>query len=443
SDAQTLASGMFHGLALGEESEAMPAVALAWNVGGMGVHWTAATPWPEGDEVFDFGDHAQWDADLATARDLLGVVRAGIGPTEPGQIVLDVLHRRYETVSDPGREPQPMPMAVDPSPLGRIRRTGPSVIFPPLGTGDDAEFTLLPRTLVTSLIVDEGVTRGAVVRDVDTGAEREILANVVVVCADAVRTPQLLFASGLGSDAVGRYLNEHAFITGRVLMDLDRFGLSLEALPRVREAEFATDSLWLPQNGAGQPFHGQIMNTVFVDDDDHALAYSVGVSLYVPVESRRENRLSFSSTETDLFGLPRVRFQFDYSDADRALIGRAVEEMTDIASEFGELDPATELAILPPGSSLHLTGTVRSGPVDDGTSVCDPEGRIWGVDNLFVAGTGVIPTPLACNATLTGTITAVRAARAISTLLSAPTSQENHEDHDARHLPHPAAATVD
>jgi choline dehydrogenase-like flavoprotein len=52
------------------------------------------------------------------------------------------------------------------------------------------------------------------------------------------------------------------------------------------------------------------------------------------------------------------------------------------------------------------------GLVDDGTSVCDRDGRVWGFDNLFLAGTGVIPTPVVCNATLTGMVTAVRAARA-------------------------------
>jgi choline dehydrogenase-like flavoprotein len=45
-----LTPGMFHALAFGEDAEAMPATALAWNAGGMGVHWTAATPWPAGDE---------------------------------------------------------------------------------------------------------------------------------------------------------------------------------------------------------------------------------------------------------------------------------------------------------------------------------------------------------------------------------------------------------
>ena len=39
-----LTPGMFHALAFGEDAEAMRAAAMAWNAGGLGVHWTAATP---------------------------------------------------------------------------------------------------------------------------------------------------------------------------------------------------------------------------------------------------------------------------------------------------------------------------------------------------------------------------------------------------------------
>ena len=45
--------GMYHLSSLGEDSSRMPAAAVAWNVGGMGVHWTAATPTPWGSEVPD------------------------------------------------------------------------------------------------------------------------------------------------------------------------------------------------------------------------------------------------------------------------------------------------------------------------------------------------------------------------------------------------------
>ncbi|MBA4863318.1 GMC family oxidoreductase N-terminal domain-containing protein [Streptomyces sp. PSKA54] len=409
-----LTPGMFHALAFGEEAEAMPATALAWNAGGMGVHWTAATPWPAGHEVFDFGDPARWAADLDTAYRVLAVTPAPIGPTEVGRTVLDVLRRRFDGVGPDDRRPQPMPMAVTPTASGSMPRTAPGTIFPAIAKGGDPAFTLVTRALATALIVSDGRIAGVRLRRITDGAESELLADAVVVCADALRTPQLLFASGIRPRALGRYLNEHAFITARVLLDLDRFGIDLGALPLPRAGEFSTDSIWLPQNGAAQPFHGQIMNRTYVDEDGRPLAHSVGLSLYVPVESRPENRLVFSETETDLAGMPRIGVEFGYSDTDRALIRRALAEVHLMAEEFGSFNPATERALLPPGSSLHLTGTVRAGVADDGTSVCDPDGRVWGFDNLYLAGNGVIPTAMAANVTLTGAVTAVRAARAVA-----------------------------
>jgi hypothetical protein len=402
---------------LHEGAERMPMAAAAWNVGGMGAHWTAATPWPAGDEVFDFGDPEGWQADLAQARRALQVRPGAIGPTAPGRLVLDGLDRRYGGIGPEDRRPQTMPMAVTPGPRGALLRTGPSRIFPPIATGGDDRFRLASGTLAVALDHADGRARGAIVRDVATGEQRLVEAAVTVVCADTFRTPQLLFASGIRPEALGRYLNEHAFVTGRVIMDLDRFGLDVASLPMAADGEFATDSLWLPQNGDPQPFHGQIMDSTYIDEAGAPLAHSVGVSLYTPVQSRAENRIRFVEGETDLTGMPRFEIEFAYSPDDLAMIDRARAEMAAVSRDFGEFDPATESALLPPGSSLHQTGTVRAGREDDGTSVCAPDGRVWGYDNLFLAGNGVIPTAVVANATLTGTITAVRAARAASKTL--------------------------
>lgn len=412
-----LEAGMHLFSGLGDDASAMPMAGAAWNVGGMGAHWTAATPWPAGAEVFDFGDPERWHADLQTARRVLQVRPAAIGPTAPGRIVLDALNERYRGTGPSERMAQPMPMAVTPAPDGTLLRTGPSRIFPPIATGGDESFTLLPGTLAVGLDHDGGRVRGAVVLDVASGERRVIEAATTIVCADTFRTPQLLFASGIRPDALGRHLNEHAFVTGRVLMELERFGLRLGSLPLAADGEFATDSLWLPQNGPAQPFHGQIMDSTYLDDAGAPLAHAVGVSLYTPVQSRPENRIHFIDGESDLTGMPRFEIEFGYSATDLALIDQARAEMIEISELFGTFDPLTESALLPPGSSLHQTGTVRAGLADDGSTVCDPDGRVWGFDNLFLAGNGVVPTAVVANATLTGTITAVRAARAAARVL--------------------------
>jgi choline dehydrogenase-like flavoprotein len=406
--------GMYHLSSLGEDAREMPAAAVAWNVGGMGIHWTAATPTPWGSEIPDFIDGAEWRADLQQAALLLRVNPEPFRPSAAGTAVIRVLQDLFQAVSAPGRGIQHMPMAVQPDGHGIRRRTGPNTIFAPIGDPHrDPFFTLLPGTQAVELLHDAARVIGAHTLDMASGQRHDVHAPVTVVCADAIRTPQLLFASDIRPPALGRYLNEHAFLSGRVLTDPDRLGFSLSEIAPQAPYEFMTEHLWIPHSGPAQPFHVQIANQVHIDQDGRPLAYSVGPCFYVPTEIQAENRLEFSDDLTDAAGMPRITVHFSYTDEDRRLIDRAQEDQRRTAEALGPFNPETESALLPAGSSLHFTGTVRMGPVDDGTSVCDPDGRVWGFDNLYVAGNGVLPTALACNSTLTGMTSAVRASRSV------------------------------
>lgn len=408
--------GMHSVSAFGSDSADMPGTSLAWNVGGMGVHWSAATPWPFADEVVDFIPTDEWDADLVTAQRLLKVHPSAFGSTPAGDIVIDALNEVFGDMSVEGRRVQPMPMAITESATGRLLRTGPSSIFPPMGESDDACFELRPHTLVTQVLYDGPTARGVRVRDVLTGEESEVYARVVIVCADTLRTPQLLWASGIRPPALGRYLNEHAFLMGKVTVDTERLGI--DQIPHPRPGEWSTSATWLPTSGSRQPFHGQFMQSPLQqNDDDNATGYAVVLALYVPTEITESNRVEFSDDETDLSGLPRMTIHFRYSQADLELIELARSRQLAAGRRLGAFDPEKDSKLLDPGSSLHYTGTVRMGMTEDGTSVCDPDCRVWSFDNLYVAGNGVIPTALACNSTLTSMISAVRAARSISGLL--------------------------
>lgn len=414
--------GMYDLAAFGADARAMPAAAVGWNAGGMGVHWTAATPDPWGSEVFPTTGGDRWDDDLATARSLLRVHPDPLGRTAVGERLLERLTEVFGPASAPGRGPQPMPMAVAQAgpdrPDGPLARTGPNVVFPRLAEPSGDDVGIVTGALVTEVLHTAGRVAGVRLRDVESGRERDLAARAVVVAADTLRTPQLLFASGVRPAALGTHLNEHAFLTGQVLPDMDRLGIGLEQVPLPRDGEWFIGSYWLPHSGPDQPFHGQVMDRVFLDEDGGRLAYSVGLSWYVPTEVQSENRLEFDGSTLDAAGLPRTTVRFSHSARDLELIELARDSQRRAATALGPFDPGTGSALLAAGSSLHFTGTARCGPSDDGTTVCDPDGRVWGFDDLFLAGGAVVPTAVVGNSTLVGMVTAVRAARAVVRLLA-------------------------
>jgi hypothetical protein len=406
--------GMYHLSAFGESAAELPAAAVGWNGGGMGIHWTAATPWPYGPEVFDFGGPIEWDADLATAQRLLRVNPDPYGPSAAGAAVAARLSAVFDAVSDPGRKVQPMPMAINPHPSGLLTRSGPNAIFPPISDHSDARFHFITDSLCMRVLHDDNVASGAILSNLITGEQTTVWADAIAVCADAMRTPQLLWASGIRPPALGRFLNEHAFVSGRVIVDIDRVRIDLAGLELPIRGEWCVGSYWLPRSGSAQPFQGQIMNSLIFDSDLRTpIGYSVGLSWYIPTEIREENRIEFSDSESDAAGLPKMTVRFSYSEHDAHTIDAGLQSQRLAGEALGDFNPQTDSALLPPGSSLHYTGTVRMGRGNDGTSVCNPAGRVWGFDNLFVAGNGVVPTALTANSTLAGMITVARASRGI------------------------------
>lgn len=409
--------GMYDLAAFDGVAPTLPGAAIAWNTGGMGVHWTAATPTPYGSEVPSCIPADEWAIDLEAASDLLLVNGDPYRATPARDAVIGTLENLFGEASDPGRGPAPMPMALNPSETGHLLRTGPSRIFPAMVTGDDPHFELLSETTCLRVVTSGDRVTGAVVKRLAGDAERTLEADVVVVAADALRSPQLLWASGVRPAALGRYLNEHAMLTGRARLDHERFGIDLAAMPAPIDREWNAGSSWLPFSGPAQRFQAQLMETAVHDDDGTVTGYVVGLTWYVPTAVDADNRIEFAD-DLDPVGLPAMRIRFRRSEADLEAIDAARADQARTGHALGDFDPEIDTAVLTAGSSLHMTGTVRMGGDDDGTSVCDPSGRVWGFDNLFVAGNGVLPTALAANSTLAGTVTAVRAARAVAALVA-------------------------
>jgi choline dehydrogenase-like flavoprotein len=111
--------------------------------------------------------------------------------------------------------------------------------------------------------------------------------------------------------------------------------------------------------------------------------------------------------------MPRMHIDYELTERERSELEEARVEISRAADALGTFVPGGEPRVLPAGTSLHYSGTIRMGAADDAASVCDRDCRVWGFHNLFVGGNGVIPTATACNPTLTSVALATRSARRI------------------------------
>jgi choline dehydrogenase-like flavoprotein len=276
---------------------------------------------------------------------------------------------------------------------------------------------------VTEIDVADGRATGVRVRDLQTGEEHTVRARFVVVAADALRTPQLLWASGIRPRALGRWLNDQPQTVYAVRLRDVKASPEAEVDSR-EEPEIVPQSgvSWVPYTDE-DPFHGQVMQldaspVPLADADEPVPGTIVGLGWFCAKDLQESDRVAFDDDQVDAYGLPAMRIHYRLTEADHASIAAARDAVRRAASALGEpLDDRDPLTF-PPGASLHYQGTVRMGRSDDGTSVCSPTSEVWGVAGLYVAGNGVIPTPIACNPTLTSVALAVAGARDIAAQLT-------------------------
>ena len=405
--------------AAAEGSRGLPAAAGSTCVGGMGIHWTCATPRPRGSEKIAFLDSREWDAHIEEAERLLHVNLEAFGGSAQAGAILDRL--RAEFAPD-GIEVRPLPVAADARSDGTLRWSGPDLLLDPMM--DDARFSLRAETLCVRILVEEGHVVGAIVRDVPTGAEEELRADAIVVAGDSLRTPQLLWASGIRPDALGKYLTEHPLIFGVIAL---REGVVPNPDPAT-PTDPVRAVVSVPFDDERHPYHAQIMYSpicpVPLSDDsphrDNAAGYA-GMGWGVRKWPRPEDCLTFVDDQPDENGLPGIRIAYELTEREEAELEAARAQQARAAAALGDFVEGTPKQ-MPAGSSLHYMGTVRMGAADDGTSVCDSYSRVWGIDNLVLAGNGLIPTANSCNPTLTSVAIAVRGAHHLSTAISRQTN---------------------
>ena len=140
----------------------------------------------------------------------------------------------------------------------------------------------------------------------------------------------------------------------------------------------------------------------------------------------RESRITLSKTQKDALGMPRVEVNIAFKDIDTESLVRAHNLFAKRYRESG----VGEIVYSEEGfreylqhrlthfnSYAHHMGTTRMSE-DPGTGVVDRNAKVFGIDNLFVAGSSTFPTGSHANPTLTVVAQAIRLADHITSLLA-------------------------
>ncbi|KAK2604140.1 hypothetical protein N8I77_007095 [Diaporthe amygdali] len=334
--------------------------------------------------------------------------------------------------------------------------------------------TVLPQTQLDVMLIEDdgtdkgGAVTGAVIVDLETSDEYLVDAERYVICGGTVLTSgivaQSLFKSELETEdefghigasylpTLGRYLTEQTMTFCQIVLkkeyvqmvsdnpeDLDEGDdHTISDAVHQHQQDHPDDPLPFPFDDLDPnvytpfsekyPWHTQIHRDAFgygevpADVDQRLI---VDLRFFGYVDPNMYNKITFSATRRDGFGMPQPTFWFSLGKKDIDRSHRMMRDMVDVATSLGGFLPGAEPRHLAPGLALHVCGIYRAGKeVQDQNAKFDlaktkedsavsKEGRVWGVSNLYLGGCGVIPTGNASNPTLTAACHAIAGANQI------------------------------
>lgn len=414
----------------------LPGAAVTYAVGGMTTHWTCATPRHHPTvERSDIYSDSEWDRIYGESERLLNMHKHEFDGSIRHQVVRSALQEEYTDLPDP--------YGVQNLPLGVERRkdnpklvhwTGTDTVLGELANGHQNEepFILQEQHRCTRLVPSQDGSRieYAEIEDLVEWHSIHVKAQTYIVACNSYLTPQVLYNSGIRPDALGRYLTEQPMSFCQVVLKqelVEGIAENPEFAERVREhreqnpqdpvpipEDEPEPQVWIPVS-EDRPWHCQIHRDAFHYGD---VAPNVDTRLIVDlrwfgiVDPHYESRIMFSDNHTDQFGMPQPTFEWTLTDDDRRKQHRMMADMLRAAGALGGFLPDAEPRFVAPGLPIHVTGTTRMGTSPD-DSVVDENSQVWGIENLYLGGNGLIPGGSASNPTLTSVAMAVKAAEHI------------------------------
>ena len=152
---------------------------------------------------------------------------------------------------------------------------------------------------------------------------------------------------------------------------------------------------------------------------DQALGQHLfGLTMQAEDAPQRTNFVDLDGRFRDVHGLPVVRVTYKNHPYELGARRFYLPTMKQLLVNAGA--PADKIFVTPidyelvgPPDTHHIMGTLRMGR-DTGTSVVDPSGRFWDVDNLYACDGSVFPTSSGYNPTLTIIAVALKIAHGIA-----------------------------
>lgn len=309
--------------------------------------------------------------------------------------------------------------------------SSPSVLLPPaLETGN---LEIITGAMAREIMYQDGKATGVSYVNKKDEKEYKVRAKVVVLAASACESARLLLNSKSADFPNG--LANSSGVVGKYLMDStgsDVAGVIPEMMNMPAHNEDGTGGahLYIPWwgdhdqldfargyhvelwGGRGMPGYG-FMGGIhgynnLVDDrprggggygkqlkDDYRRYYGsvVGFSGRGECIAREDNYCEIDPSTVDEWGIPVLRFNYNWSDQEYNQVKHMQETFRTIIDEMGGTAlwdmPSKEdgYGILPPGRIIHEVGTTRMGD-DPDNSVLNRHCQTHDVDNLFVLDGG-------------------------------------------------------
>ena len=261
----------------------------------------------------------------------------------------------------------------------------------------------------------------------ESGAERELRARAVVLCASAIESTRLLLNSatdqhpdGLAnsSGTLGRHLMDHTFgvgidgfaPAGANQSDVASFGCVVPTFRNVTEdgVDFA--------RGYGvelqvTPLAGGLRSRL--RNRGRAPGSRFWMRAFGEVLSSPENRVTIDPGETDAWGIPVARIECAYGENEKLMAADQIACLGEMVAAAGFESTGVYPDLETPGLSIHELGTARMG-TDPASSVLDGANCSWDVPNLLVTDASCFPSSGFQNSTLTMMALTVRACEALA-----------------------------